>query len=363
MALSIILWRYYLEEVFSGRSIPLALTVFLFAVWMFLSEKYFWCGLLFGFAALIRFDYLAHGALALICGFYLYRKKMLPDVIKSVLGFLLGLMPWAIYSYTHFGKFWISDSSWIAFSALPGNVLDFPAATSLSALNSPLIWIARIIYNILPFVKSFLHSIIYFPILIFFGIYFCYLLASKRVSRFSEIVVFLLPCIAILIAATPYLLTGYFDERYFAPHLIALAFVFCYSIEKLCTHSLYQPSYNLILILSVIFCVVFSIIYMVARIYGSFLNPVSDDVWRVRISSIAKCHQNNPNTILIFKGGARDLAFRYGAITGLPATVLPNNFDRMTDVQKKNFFIYIGPFSTIENFDELQRCKFFSSTN
>jgi hypothetical protein len=355
LASSTVLWTFYLDEVLSGRSIPLALALFLLAASLYLAGNFFWAGLLFGLSALVRFDYLVYGVLFQFCGAYLLRHKSRKILAISMPGFLLGLAPWVIYSYTHFNKFWVTDNSWIALSALPAYVADFPAMVAVSAFDSPLLWLRRVFGNILPLTKSVSKCVILNPAVTLLGAFVLSLMIRRRLREGGHILVIIF-CLGV--SVSPYLLTGYFDARYFSLAFLVLGFLFSYTAERSITVNERPKVYFSLLAFGLLASVVLAGMHASDKIVAGVSSYGSRDIFQERISLIEQCHRKRPDLTLVFPGETLGFAPRYGATAGLPTAFIPSNFERMTAKEKKDFFKHITPFAIIDHFEDLEKCQF-----
>lgn len=350
LATSLVLWPFYLDEVFSGRAIPAALLLFLLGFNAYSSGTLFRSGLWFGFSALIRFDYLVYAIFSQIAIGLLdsrHRRKL----ILMPVGFLTGLSPWVIYSLSHFGKVWVSDNSWIAMSAFPAFVLDFPAASTVTVLDNPKMWILRVSDNILPLAHSLRLSAIKFPALIFLGVFFILCLPRFIGSvRWKLMLVIALICASLL----PYLLTGYFDNRYFAAVFLCTAIVLMRSIETTLGNRLQWKVYLVGLVATLMISLFAGVLYLAKKSWHGIDRLDNPDPMAHYLEQIKVCQEKTPKTVYVFADHM--LAARYGAITGYRAAMLPSNFSRMTEEEKGKYWSYMSPAVMIGSAPKLNGC-------
>jgi hypothetical protein len=142
----------YLQEVMAARSLPLALILILILLWVFCTgdltrrRSYVLLGLLAGAVCMTRFDF---GVAALTLGGILLWQAppgQKRHVLFYGLGLVLGLFPWMLYSWTHFGTLWGSDNGRTVLLALPSHAADyFPPGTVLPTLwEAPGAWLHRV---------------------------------------------------------------------------------------------------------------------------------------------------------------------------------------------------------------------------
>lgn len=352
IASSLILFSPYLAEVFSGRSIPVAILLFTIGITAFLSNRFIICGIFLGISTLIRFDHLAYALIfqLLVLSFY-YKELKVSSLIGF--GFFIGIAPWVVYSQLYFDKFWVSDNSWVALSALPAYVVDYPASAVVSAFENPGLWLERITGNIIPLLTSIAKSAVNFPllpILVFISVLFFLDLKKNKSYMLIALSVF-----SLSVSFAPFLFTGYFDSRYFALAFVVLSslLVFCVETTPITQvrHQLYQYSLTLAVLLATLFG-------------GSYIAKVGE-VWikaygkpdsTVKmLNQLENCHFSQPDLTFIFVGNSR-LAARYGATTGNHAAFLPSNFTRMSEVDKEIYFEQMKPFLLIDDSFKPELC-------
>jgi hypothetical protein len=353
LAWSLVLWGPYLDEVFSGRSIPAALFMFLLACSAWFSRRLFVCGLLLGYSALIRFDYLVFALLFQIAVFWFALKIHGRSLCRLVLGFLLGLAPWMVYSLTHFGKFWVSDNSWVALSATPAFVLDFPAVAAVTAFDDPIAWIARLVSNIAPLVGSITSAAQSFPILLVVGVAFVVVFRDMERSARQRS---LIQVSILFLSVLPYLLTGYFNDRYFALLLLSTAGVFLYSVELAPPRRDRTLLFHGAVLAAWALCLVNGGRYLTEKSSWGLPDGVAAERFSRQIGILDRCHAATPQVTYIFTGSARRLAPQYGALTGRRAAYSPSNFARMTTAEKSAYFDRMKPFILIDRMPEQGAC-------
>lgn len=353
LATSLVLFPHYLDEVFSGRAIPVALLFFLLAALAHLSFKNFLSGLFLGLSALTRFDYLAYSLILQFSIIFLNYKQG-KKILLLIPGFLVGLSPWIAYSEYYFGKFWISDNSWIALSATPAFVLDFPAKSAISAIDNPTIWIKRILEG----TPDLFHSIFFlsapqFPIIFLLAIPFFHTLQKAEKVKISKIFFIL----SIIIASTtPYLLTGYFDARYFSLFLLCISTLMVYSIETSIRTEMEKKLYKITLIIAIILSIFFAFHYLSKKSWSSVTNTNKNKLTTQLIQQLKICHATAPERIYIFKDKYTNIAPQYGALTGNKAAFIPSNFSKMNIKEKEQYFSYIAPYAIIDKNLETGKC-------
>lgn len=349
---ALLFYRPYADEVFSGRSMPLAILVFLIAFYLYQRNALFLAGLFIGFSALVRFDFLVYAIIFQLIIFSMVRLEV-KKYFLLVFGFLIGILPWVLYSYVKFEKFWVSDNSWVAISALPAFVLDYPAAPVVSAFNDPSAWLGRVLGNLIPLLKSIIKSAIYFPA---FAVIVCFAFINFSRINFElrkKAIAFLFSGI---LGVVPYMLTGYFDSRYFALiFLIGLTFL----IFVLNSNSdLYYFGFSLngLSLLVIIITISFGLIFLVRDVFISQNSLVGVSNQENQINKLYLCHLMDSKKTYIFMNEVAGIAPRYGALTGMRAAFGPSNFNRMTNSEKSNYFEFMNPYVLIDGIEKVEKC-------
>ena len=350
IALSLLFFPAYLDEIFSGRSIPCAIFVFTLAYYLYLLRYPFFFGIFLGASALIRFDFLVYSILFQIIIIVL-KPKQRRAWFTALAGFSIGVFPWIVYSLSHFGKLWISDNSWVASSALPAFVLDYPAIPSVSVFQNPLMWMTRIISNIGPLLRSFFEAAIRFPA---FVIFFFMIISSWSSVEIKNIVLIIF--FVSLASVAPYLLTGYFDSRYFSLIFICLTSTFVFALEKTKSQYLFGLNFFGSVFLSFILVILIAATYFSKAAWSSRYGVVSIARQFDQIKKLNYCHKLDPQIIYIFIKDAGGLAPIYGAITGMRAAFIPSNFDKMNNREKSSYFEHMQPYLLIDSISQEEKC-------
>ena len=269
-------------------------------------------------------------------------------------GFLIGVLPWVAYSYIHFSKLWISDNSWVALSAIPANVLDYPAAPIKSAFEYPFLEISKLLKNSIRVIISFIRSSLMFPLLFIFFIFVC--LRWKKFNPLIKtraiIIVSLLP-----LSVAPYILTGYFDSRYFALIFLCLSGIIIYSVYP--NQEGVFPGINVrgLTLLSLILTIAIGISFLSKDIWQGYNQTEEMKKQTALIKSIQTCHLSDPTKILFFLNDANELASKYGALTGMRTALAPSNFYDMNSEEKYLFLEQMKPYHLFNNLEEVQKCS------
>jgi hypothetical protein len=349
---SLLFYPPYFDEVFTGRAIPLALLVFLTACYFHLLHRPFISGFSLGIAALIRFDFLVFAMLFQIVIFILERQ-LNKRLFAMLIGFLVGTFPWVMYSYTHFGKFWVSDNSWVAMSALPTFVLNYPAEAVVTVIQDPARWLVKILDNTAPLSESILGSALLYPLLLFSGVFAAANWA--RIEKESKSTVLILVLTA-LTSTAPYLMTGYIDSRYFSPLLLFLTTVLIFTIINVKGAELFKIDASGLTLISLIITIAIGALHLSRdALIGNKQAPAMSLQLKL-IETLKACHQLEPQTVYIFMKEAGGISPRYGAITGMRTAFRPSNFEWMNEMQKLTYLDQMKPYVLFDRLSQVEQC-------
>ena len=340
---SLLLYPQYVNEILSARAIPAALLCFIAATWLSLSRRYFLAGLMLGLAALIRFDFIAN-ALLFVGGFgFLYAHGRIRSIAAMSAGLVVGLLPWIAYSLLFFGRWWVSDNSWVALSATPALVLDYPAAATATLMNSPAQWLGRVLHNVGGLFSSLAASAPGYPAFI---VIVCVLLWSlwKRTTSLVW------RDLAVLVLATaslaPYILTGYFDARYFTLFFVTLSVVVLTRANLASIPLRGQVTACLLFGLVALVAVVWLLEYTAAQSETYATTAATENALIARLDA---CRSRQPETRFIFAGEALNVAFKYGALTGGRAAAIPSNFHALDAPTRASYFSDMQPYQLVDS--------------
>lgn len=349
LVLSLLLYDGYTDEALFGRSIPLAILCFVAAFRLLMAERLFAAGLLLGASALIRFDFLVFGIL-LLMAMPLLGKWQGYRIALAPAGFIIGIVPWVIYSLLYFGKPWVSDNSWIALSSLPAYVADYPAGAESNLFNAPGQWLIRVLSNVPQFLKYLVLWSFNYPLLMAMAAFavHCWIDGKCRIEK-KMIMIFAIFFLSII----PYLLTRYFDARYFSLLFLALSF---FLMIRLCNYYVVGLDVSRITLLSVVITLALAVRFVGAYFHDAELvrekRPLEDKF----IATLLACQKSHPEVKYIFQGEVVRLAPRYGATTGGLAAFIPSNFNRMSEQEKQVYFDKMQPYVLIDKVTEAYPC-------
>lgn len=330
-SLSFFIYPGYIEEVLSGRSIPLAFFLLLTSILLYTKRYFYFSMYILGLACLVRFDLLA------ICLFIAlwvsFQKK--DAILLLIFGF--GILPWVIYSKINFGTLWVTDNSWVALASNQSFVTDFPAKATLNIFNDTLNWAKRILYNVININYCLLKAIITNLVVALLIIN----LISKKYFLKIKLIEMVFLFFVINASLAPLYLSGYVDKRYFyLPIFIIGLYIFIKA--NVIIKNIFIP-----------FIIILMLLHPMKKIYAPYFHfdEITNKL-KNRISAIKyleKIHNKDPNTIYFvnYMGDKVVFSAMYGALTGNEVAFPPNNKD--IDLNMFNQYIGTNKYITLDN--------------
>ena len=310
IAASSILNPYFLDEVFAGRSIPLAFYLFLYSI--AISRKHPLIGGVFlGLAAITRSDYLVIGACSLAC-YTIIDKKINRQIAMQGLGFATAVSPWIIYSYLHFSQGWGSYAGDAALSQSSDNintVIDFLVNTG-----------AKYTVNLRGLITSLIETAMFIPASWMFLLCLLQVISQKERSKIVKIMPIALTSPIIM---APYVLTGYHDGRYFTTYLSVIVFTLAWILSP------HKRSWSKVASrtarISSLLSLIIGVYFMTSTISKGIAGKIEFQNSTETVKRIEACHRANPSTIVVFdKSFTTFPPFMYGALTGLEMNLSTN---------------------------------------
>jgi len=344
---SLLMFPGYIDEVLAGRSLPLSIAFVLLGLTVGLKYPAtvgtLLAGFFFGLSVLVRFDFITHAFATLFLFWYL-KKAPIRTIFILTSGFFCGVLPWVVYSYLYFHKFWISDNSWVALAAHNAFVLDFPAKATSSIFSNPYDWLRKFGWNTIRLVYHFLKALVLNPLLLVMLLY-SFSIRNKLFTKYSNYLFIIL--ITLSLTLVPYAMTGYFNARYFTYVLFGL------TVLLMCL--LYKEEKVQILNSVIVAVAVVSIIIGVGSVLNSKSKKVNaDETTQLQaIHEIYGCQKKYSNFTFVFSDDV--ISFKYGALTQNKTVIIPSNFSTMSGQQKEEYLSFIGPHIYVGNLLEF-RC-------
>lgn len=362
----------FVDEMISGRAIPLSLLIMTTQVWVLVAGRdrpwhALLFGLLLGLATLNRFDFLPIGIGGVLLAGLLWRSWRFAAMAGMILA--LTVSPWIAYSITGFGKFFATDNAIVATSVDPQTfVTDYYRVLPKTLFQEPVLWIDKVLGNassILTTILTAWPQMILTYVLVFWTA--SVLVMMKKPARQTGAVlfgaqipwsprflIFVFGFVSLLPVAG-YLATGYSDLRYFSPQ-VWLTGLFCLLFLTSRDMSRQQGQ------------VAFSTLLVAATLLANLQYWRAPITWPPQLTArqtslsavqpIIQCldlaHANSSATTL-FIGDSTEAA-KFGALTDRMTSMLPENWPRLTLQERAVFFadfkikfVYFTPRNTDAN--------------
>lgn len=332
----------FFEEIVSARAIPLSICM-VFILFMILSRSdklstfdALMAGLASGACVMIRFDMVPFCICVSIA--ILLTQRNVVTIAVFVTGLVITVSPWILSSLYFHNRIFASDSSWVALSADRNPyVTDWhPSGEQRASLfNAPKKWAIRIIYNAKNFATSIWRApgaIVGSLIVTIALMYMAYVKDIKtsimnsythenaKYFKRSGIIITL----AALAMLPSYILTGYFDIRYFSLIIIC---ILMWLVTIPLFHAKTKRIVNIIILVFLI----------ITPIYGTIQNLTYLDAQRNILHSpfsntkymdlLMKCteYAAPERRRVVFARGMESQAARVSALYSIPTSFLPNN--------------------------------------
>lgn len=317
----------FFSEIFAGRSIPLFVLLALIVFRIIVIKKtdykilrFFALGAVLSAMFMTRFD----GAtwFFILSPLLIMLKPGVYGLIAFLSAFAAGVAPWVLYSMKHFGLILASDNSWVARSLNPSAfVTDYPAAQGPTifedlpfAIDIVLGRMPDLFYAIAasPSKFGFILIVVLFLILLSYKPWqnLVFLDLCKENAGFFAAI-----GIATISALPSYLLTGYYDGRYFSLYFLLVVFVLLISI---------WPIYQLRGIGSIL-ALVCSVTFVSLALVSSSGRTSTTQIGLTVESELSNCLQLGPNHSPILISNAIQGA-RLTALYGVRTAFIPHNF-------------------------------------
>ena len=340
------------EELSSGRSIPLylcelallgTLLVGLDAAPRYRSAL---AGLLAGVMLMTRFDSLPAVAALLIGAPFVGVSRDRVALLAACI--VVAIAPWIVYSLVHFNTVFVTDNRAVVLSLDPrAFVQDFHSGPQPTLLDAPVAWVAKVLRHIPSIGKALVLSALESVFLPLLGVLsvavarrapsssstpwaFAALRATTVPSR--TVVLF----VAITIAPiTGYVLTGYWDHRYFT------ASIWLAELLLLAWLARWEGRAEKVAMLALVVAGgVLSVAVLRYTLRSSPLAAVKLELDRGPSESLVACLRQDgasPDDGVVFTG--RDVLgrFKFGALTGWRVLPIPSNWPRLERSEQDEF--------------------------
>jgi hypothetical protein len=327
----------FVSEITAGRSIPLGcfLTSGLFYLWLSPSSLFnsLKIGALAGLLILTRFDSLPF---VLLFGVAFYIKQAIiyrggldfKHILIYYLTVIIILSPYIFYSLEFFNTFLASDNSIVAKSAYKIFTTYYSVYPLVTIFDEPLVWLERIVFNFFSLIVT-IKLIITIAVIDGFSLIF--------IKKFNEedfkmklTVVFL---ITYLFSFSSYILSGYYDTRYFSFYFMFLVLFNVIYFRKLVE----KYKYTYLLMPSVFLCL-FIFLGSHSEIYTASLSPMSlkEKIYRANLDTVPRCYERlDSDAKVMFSSASR--AGLVSSYFNIYTTRVPSNFKSLSATEKQEF--------------------------
>lgn len=329
--------EFYIDEVCSGRSIPLAILLFTISLTIITEQiknndynfsKSFLLGLFSGLAMVTRFDEIVFTFFLFILLIIFYKKNNIKNIYIYLSGVLLSISPWIIYSIYRFNRIWATDNSgtFLMMKTDVPNRIIIPENHIETLFNAPYKWFLVLLKRInnsfsdLQQCESALSFTIIFIILYLTITYF------KNKNKLSDILsdcfsqnyIILYMIIFSVSKFFMYALTGYREKRYYIEIAVFILFIILIKFKKI-----YEKNLKALCTLLLIICIcTLDIIFSITNYQKPEQLSVNEkpgwvDTLDENLSSII---DKNKNSILMIN----ENAFIFGGWTNWKIYVSPS---------------------------------------
>lgn len=339
----------YMDEVVSGRSIPLALALvlpaFALCAEVFLKKKtaaplFLLMGALAGLAAVTRFDEIVLAAYLALLVALLAKGRRARSLAPYAVGAAVTMAPWCVYSLVHFGRPWMSDNlgTWYYLYTMVPNRVITPDMQFDTLQTAPKEFLYELAWRILRVGQSLVQC----SYAADFTLLFCFIVCAaglwvlhrrgKSIRRYLG--VFFAAAVFCGGKTALYMLTGYADNRYHAETVILMCFVLLLLRRRIADESgADRPrGFALLLAAGIVFFSCLSFQYVATETSAVYdTQPLAavgqTPAWVEKVENeLAALGIGKERAILMLDGSG----FRYGVLSGRKTYVEPNNLSWQT---------------------------------
>lgn len=340
-----------LDEILGGRTIPIQLLLYAVILGQMGQARIGWVGAAMigvcaGLALLNRFDALLFVVMLAIVLPLVSRRAvtMLPYAIAVG----ATILPWIVYSCTHFGRWFATDNGPTALSVDPrAFVTDWWPQPQLTLFDAPGAWFAKVAVNGLQLVPAMLTGVgrlwLWLPLFLAAGA-FVLLAGQARVNTAEDssilqwvrtrtpLVGFAVALAAIL---PSYVLTGYFDGRYFAPYYWLAALATFGLLASTLANKEQRDLLGLICFVGAMIVTTVAFASLLSRVAPSSRTDFPRDRGD---TALERCLFSKTGSPVLLSTDAIE-ASRLSAVYGWNTIILPQNFDRLMPEEARRFVI------------------------
>jgi hypothetical protein len=341
------------EELGSGRSIPFALCelALLGALLIGLETAPTWrsaaVGLLAGALAMTRFDAIPAALVVVLGAPFIGLSRSRLALLAG--GFALAIAPWVAYSWLHFHAVFATDNRVVALAVdRTAFVLDFHVRPQLTLFDAPSAWLYKVLRNSLTIALALLRSVretLFLPVLLVLAAVQAYRSGAHPAipvfdTRTRTIALFTIATVAPL---SGYVITGYWDHRYYCSILwLAELFVLAYVTRG-------APRIAYALAVAGGLAGVGTLLYTTR---ASPLIAVRREIDRTGVDRLTDCLRQaggKPSDGVAFAGPDVTNRFQFGALTGWRVLPVPSNWERLGRLERDEFLRRFGAVFVVDS--------------
>jgi len=207
--------------------------------------------------------------------------------------------------------------------------------------------------NLPPLFKAIISASFRFPLIVIFFIIvaFNWLHIKADIKSRVLILFFILSS-----SLAPYILTGYFDSRYFALFFLCLSVILLYAANETNGSLFFGVNFIGLTFASLALTITVGSLYLSKSIWDGIRKSQEMNTQAELVAMLYSCHNLHPDNTLIFVNDTASLAPKYGALTGMRVAFIPSNFQKMNEKEKIFYFEHMTPYILINDFSEMQKC-------
>ena len=335
-----------IEEIVAGRTIPLQMLLFTALLWALAGPlspvRTALIGGLVGLTVMNRFDAMPLLIVVTLAVPLIAARRRIPKMLAYLAALLVVLSPWIAYSRAHFGRWFATDNSQTALSARRGAfITDWWPQPQATVFDAPLDWLAKVAANLVGLVPSFMFSpgplAVFGWLVALAAIYLPFKLLrvapppahlAADAPNHRALWVMALGLAAIV---PGYVVTGYFDARYFVPQIW---FLILLGMGMLATRLASREQRDLFGAFSAIVALCVTALVLAVAERTARPSGLSDFPEDHSDAEVRACLAASPVTPTIV--GKDVTTARWSALYGWRTVMLPANLDRLTpeDIQR-----------------------------
>jgi hypothetical protein len=257
---------------------------------------------------------------------------------SMVAGFAVAMSPWVAYSIVHFHTVFATDNRAVALAVdRMAFVHDFHVRPQLTLFDAPWAWLMRVLRHSLTIALALLRSIretLFLPLLLILALVHAYRRGARPARRVLDSRVRAIALFTVATAAplTGYVLTGYWDHRYFSAMLwLTELFLLVYVTRGYSRHVTLALGLGGGLL---------SVATLSHTAKTSPLSAMRREIGRTQVDQLEGCLRRaggTPTDGVVFAGKDVTRRYKFGALTGWRVLPIPSNWERLGRIERDEF--------------------------